>query len=156
MDSLDRLYEYSENADIYIFAERITVAPALTAKDTDGGFLIAWDPAQAKSPKEELLFLIHEVSHIATDAFYKLNSDLTIKQQQEVRALRWCIRFLVDPEELQIAMESGYTERWELAEYFEVPEDFIAQAIEYYMLCGAICGSPCKPDCGGDPQPDAY
>lgn len=34
-------------------------------------------------------------------------------------------------------MKSGYREVWELAEYFEVPEDLIRQAIEYYTgPCG--------------------
>ena len=39
--------------------------------------------------------------------------------------------------EMRAAMEDGYTELYQLAEYFEVPEDLIRQAVEYYTgPCG--------------------
>ena len=38
---------------------------------------------------------------------------------------------------MRAAMEAGYTELYQLAEYFEVPEDLIQQAVEYYTgPCG--------------------
>ena len=41
-------------------------------------------------------------------------------------------------EELQEAVNKGYTEIYELAEYFDVTEDFILTAIEIYKRQGKL------------------
>ena len=42
------------------------------------------------------------------------------------------IQKLVPVDELEDAISLGYSEPWELAEYFDVTEDFIKKAVCYY------------------------
>lgn len=138
MKQLGSLYDYSDGQHIFIFSQQMGMAPALTVKDTDGSFLIAWDPQQAPTERDEFHILLHEVAHIATGAFYTVGTDLLEKRRLEQRANRWCIRFLIHPQELRLAMESGYTAPWELAEYFDLPEPLVHQAIAYYKSRGIL------------------
>ena len=47
---------------------------------------------------------------------------------------------LIPFEELQEAFSNGVIERWELAEYYEVTEDFIDTVIQVYQNEGLLVG----------------
>ena len=52
----------------------------------------------------------------------------------ENKALRWQINILIPLSRLKEAIANGYTDIWDLADYFEVSEDFMRQAILYYKI----------------------
>lgn len=76
--------------------------------------------------------LAHELGHCMTGAFYNVYAPLDIREQHETRANRWAYRALVPEEQLLAAVHQGMEEVWELAEYFDVPEEFLVGAIRYY------------------------
>ncbi len=58
-------------------------------------------------------------------------------QAAEWKATRAQIKKLLPFEEMRAAMNAGYTEVWELSEYFDVTEDMVRRAIVYYTgPCG--------------------
>jgi len=59
-------------------------------------------------------------------------SKFETRERCEERAKRWTILSLIPEEELEKALKKGYTESWELAEYFDLPEDFVRKAVKYY------------------------
>ena len=80
--------------------------------------------------------MAHELGHCKRGAFYNQYSSFDIRSRHEYRADKWAVQQIIPYEELISACESGYTERWELAEYFDVTENFITKAFEVYSALG--------------------
>lgn len=78
--------------------------------------------------------LAHEVGHCATGCTHKVSSSLDLVEKHEFKANRWAIEQYLPFEILNDAMKNGYVEPWALAEYFDLPEDFITMAIRYYTV----------------------
>ena len=79
-----------------------------------------------------------KISHNETGTFYGYQCPLETRQRLEFRADKWAFQHLVPIEELTIAVHQGYTETWELAEYFDVSEIVVRKAIAYYRENGMI------------------
>lgn len=76
--------------------------------------------------------LAHELGHCATGAFYNERTSVFTRGQCEHRADRWAVYHLLPRDKLIRAMQGGCVEIWQLAEHFDLPDDFIARAIEIY------------------------
>ena len=76
--------------------------------------------------------LAHEMGHCVTGSFYNSDAACDIRKRHEIRADKWAIKQLIPQEELQEAVAAGYSEIWDLAEYFDVPEDLMRKAICWY------------------------
>lgn len=84
------------------------------------------------------MHLAHEIGHCETLAFYNAYSPLEIRERHESRANRWAVSKLVPVRELTEALKNGINEIWDLAEFFNVTEDFMRKAIEIHRARGAI------------------
>lgn len=99
---------------------------------------IALNPNKIKTSREFKECLAHELGHQATGSFYKLNSKFETRLRMEERSTRWAVQKLIPAEDLKIALKNGYTEVWQLAEYFDVPENFIRDTIRIHKLKGNL------------------
>ena len=77
--------------------------------------------------------LAHELGHCITGSMYNLYAPLDNRAKHELRADRWAIKKLIPASKLRAALKKGIREVWELAEYFQVTEDYITKAITYYQ-----------------------
>lgn len=93
---------------------------------------IAIDIDKVETSIEEKEILSHEESHIETGSFYNFYSPLDIKEKHERRAEIHTIKKLVPLDELKETVEYGFTEVWDLADYFDVSCEFMTRALEYY------------------------
>lgn len=96
--------------------------------------LIVMDVDKMEDSKEEKVFLAHELGHIETGSFYNVHSGLDVRGRHECRADKQAIKILVPKDELDKAVNSGYAELWELAEYFDVSETFMRKAVCRYKF----------------------
>lgn len=71
--------------------------------------LIAMDVDKMKNSQEEKVFLAHEMGHIETGSFYNVHSGLDVRGKHERRADKQAIKMLVPKDELDNAVNSGYT-----------------------------------------------
>ena len=78
------------------------------------------------------MHLAHELGHCETGAFYTPYSPLNVRGRHECRADRWAASKLVPPLELKKALSLGIVELWELAEYFDVTEEFMEKTMQIY------------------------
>lgn len=126
---------------LYIFAEEhgidIDWRPMQNAESASicmscGKCAIAVDPRKLRTVSDENVKLAHELGHCETGSFYNLYSPFDVQQKHENRADRWAIKKLIPKDELNNAVRHGNTELWELAELFDVTEDFMRKAVEYY------------------------
>lgn len=69
--------------------------------------------------------MLHESGHLHTGALHKVDSPFQLVEQNEYRADADAFRRCLPPDEIRTAMRAGYTEPWQLAEYFDLDEDYI-------------------------------
>lgn len=98
----------------------------------DGGDFILMDYSLIRSGPRERVHLGHEIGHCVRGAFYEPHAPLEVRRKCENAADRWFIEKIIPKDSYQKALESGYTEIWELAEHFNVTEDFIRKAACWY------------------------
>ena len=122
---MEELYEFAEKNKISIYRKKI---PAVKSMAVAGAICLDDD----LSRKEERTRLGHEIGHVVKNAFYTRNDPTFIRRRMENSADRWEIKKLVPKDELKKAFENGYTETWELSDYFDVEEDLIRKAICLY------------------------
>ena len=65
--------------------------------------------------------------------------------RHEYKANRWAIQRYLPFEELQKAMGAGHTEPWQLAEYFQLPEETVRRALHYYLRTRGLRFAPAAP-----------
>ena len=75
----------------------------------------------------------HEMGHVATGALHKVDSPFELAARSEYRANRWCARNVLTADAFREAFSAGCTEAWQLAEYFDLPERDIQQALSYWQ-----------------------
>lgn len=74
----------------------------------------------------------HELGHIATGALHRIDSPYELVERSEYRANRYMARQFLTEEAFREAFAAGYTELWQLAEYFDLPEQDIKNALTYW------------------------
>ena len=99
----------------------------------NGACVIGMDESVRDGGVQERVHLSHELGHCATGSFYNIHAAVDHRQRHENRANKWAIQALIPVEELDDAIASGCTEVWELAERFQVTEEFIRRAVCFYV-----------------------
>ena len=125
---LSSLYELAEDQEISVFAYHLPNAETLSIT-TSGNCYIGIDPFSLRTTAEEKTKLAHELGHCMTGAFYNEQYRFAVRAKFERIADVWAIKKLIPKDELLNAVSHGYTERWELAEYFDVTEELMNKAI---------------------------
>ena len=129
---LIELYQLAEKEKIPVYYFDLPQTQSLSIKQNNGDCAIAIDPFCLDSTNEEAVHLAHEIGHCITGSFYNRYSEFDIMAKSEHKAEKWAIKKLVPEDELQNAFKQGIVEPWNLAEYFNVTEDFIVKAVNYY------------------------
>ena len=127
--TLDELYNRAQQQGIEIdnFPMREIVSVSFPEN------WIAIDTNKIKTKKEEKAILAHEIGHCETGSFYNIYSLFDIREKHEYRATKRAFQILVPYDDLKAAVRHGITEIWELAEYFDVPCEFMQMATEYWQ-----------------------
>ena len=135
MTNLSDLYDLAEADSIKVDCFSLDNCQSISIQDSNGNCYIGIDPMKLESSKEEKVKLAHELGHCVTGAFYNRYSSCDIRGKHEQTANRWAVKKLVPKAELVRLLKKGFA-RWELAEHFEVTEDFINLAIRMYFEYG--------------------
>lgn len=76
----------------------------------------------------------HEIGHCEKLAFYTVLSAPTCREKCEEAARRWQYEKMIPFKELMRLLHSGVTTSWELSEHFEMPEQIVIDAVNYYRM----------------------
>lgn len=128
----EELEDIIKQEDILFIETDSKKQPSKAMQDLDGCAIFFNDKAFATTAKKREV-LYHETGHCVTGSFYNIYSPFDIRQKHENTADRWAIKELLPFDEMRGAMREGYTEVWELAEYFDVTESFVRRAYDYYI-----------------------
>ena len=122
MEALNNIYKEMSDSGVIlrsgVFNFKGNCDSVLICKNSQYGVFL--DIEKIRTLAEEKEAVSHEWAHIKTGAVYSLNTSLEVKAKAENRALKYQIRTLIPKDKLDSAISNGYTETWELAEYFNV------------------------------------
>ena len=125
------LYGYARRHGHCVFQQKLNRVNSLSVLLDDGSCVIGIDRSSMTEAQERTQ-LAHEIGHCETGSFYSRYVKVDSRQRHENRADKWAIHRLIPSDRLNEAVSQGHTEIWELAEYFEVTEDFMRKAVCYY------------------------
>lgn len=110
---------------------------AATVRD-DEWLAVFLDFERIKSTRLLRGICYHESGHVGTGALHKVYSPYETVERAEHRANRWAAEHYLTADDFRSAFADGYTELWELAEYFDLPEDDIKNALHYWTECRGV------------------
>lgn len=111
--------------------------PGATIRDREQ-YAIFLDFTKIRSTRLLKGICYHELGHAATGALHKINSPYELVERSEYRANRWSAEHYLPAKELREAFQNGFTEPWQLAEYFDLPQQDIEKALHYWTVCRGI------------------
>ena len=131
MFELSQFYEYCRKNKVDVIPYMGIPHPGATIRDGDryGVFL---DFAQIQTTRLLRGVCCHEMAHVATGALHKVSSPYELVERSEYRANRWAAQRFLTAEDFREAFQSGYTQLWQLAEYFDLPEQDVKNALTYW------------------------
>lgn len=132
MIALEGLYRIADENNIVVDCFDLKKREALSVMDSDGFCYIAINPLKLESELDEKMKLGHELGHSMTGSFYNESATCDIRRKHENCADKWEIQCFISEEDLDEAIADGYTTIWDLAEYFDVTEDFMRKAVCWY------------------------
>lgn len=137
MSALNDFYTYCQQEDIQIVAYPIGFRSAASLR-LRGRRATFFDFDHIRSIPELNWAAAHESGHHHLGAYHKVSSPYQLWQQAEYRADRWAFHSYLPATALAEAMRLGYTEPWQLAEYFGMPEPAIKKALHYWTECRGV------------------
>ncbi len=132
MTTIEKLYIIADNNNIPVFNVSLKGLAALSVTD-DLCYAIGIDYAQIKNSADERVKLSHELGHCLNGAFYNIYSRFDCVAKCEYKADKWAIKKLLPQDDVITAINKGYTEVWQLAEYFDVTEELVKKAFWIYF-----------------------
>ena len=97
-----------------------------------GFYAVFLDFTKIKSTRLLRGVCYHELGHVATGALHKVDSPYELAERSEYRANRWAAEKYLTEQAFREAFAAGYTEVWQLEEYFDLPEADIRTALRYW------------------------
>lgn len=131
MFELSDFYTYCKKHDIDVIVYDGAPKPGSTIRDNDW-YAIFLDFTQIQSTRLLKGICYHELGHAGTGALHKVSSPFELVERSEYRANRWAAEHFLPVEDFRDAFAAGYTELWQLAEYFDLPEQDIKNALTYW------------------------
>ena len=135
---LEKLYRLAETNNIPIDEHCPEQLISMSVRLPGGQKIIGISKGCENRRYTRLERIAHEMGHCMTDAFYEGYSPFEICAKEEKRADRWAVSKLVPFRSLCHAVKSGHRELWELADYFDVSEQFIEKAITVHAQNGNV------------------
>lgn len=132
--STDELLSFAESHGHMVYYMNLLDVKAVTLDD-DGSFIAL---SRALHGAEEKEIAAHELGHCEYGGTYNRYSPFEVSAKAERRADKWAYHKLVPPGELRATFKAGIVEVWELAERFDVSDEFMAKALEYYRGVGVV------------------
>lgn len=137
MFELSDFYNHCRENDIDVIPFAGCPSPGATVRD--GSFYaIFLDFTKIQSTRLMRGVCVHELGHAATGALHKVSSPFETVERSEYRAQRWAAEHYLTEADFREAFAAGCTEPWELAEYFDLPEEDIKNALTYWAECRGV------------------
>ncbi len=130
---LSALYAFARQQNIEVLSFPMKENGSMSVLTDSGSCIIGMDEEIRDNSIQERVHLGHELGHCVTGSFYSIHTAIDSRQRHENKADKWAIQALVPVDDLDAAIAGGCTELWDLAERFDVTEEFIKKAVCFYV-----------------------
>lgn len=137
MFEISDFYDYCKTHQVDVIPYIGCPQPGATIRDGEQ-YAVFLDFSQIPSMRLLRGICCHELGHAATGALHKLSSPYELAERSEHRAVRWTAENYLTAQAFQQAFSQGLTELWQLSEYFDLPEQDVAQALRYWTDCKGL------------------
>ena len=131
MFELSQFYEYCRQNQVLVIPYEGAPAPGTTMRD-GALYAVFLDFSQIQSTRLLRGVCCHELAHVATGALHKVCSPYDCWERSEYRANRYMAEQFLSEADFREAFQAGYTELWQLSEFFELPEEDVQKALIYW------------------------
>lgn len=131
MFDLSDFYSYCRRNEIDVIPYANSPSPGATVRDGEW-YAVFLDFSQIHTLPELRGVCLHELGHAGTGALHKIDSPFETVERSEYRANRWAAEHFLTESDFREAFACGYTEPWQLAEYFGLPESDVQRAFAYW------------------------
>ena len=131
MFEISNFYDYCKKHQVDVIPYTGCPQPGATVRD-QGFYAVFLDFTKIPSTRVLRGVCCHELGHAATGALHKVDSPFELVERSEYRAARWVAENYLTAELFREAFAAGCTELWQLAEFFDLPEDCIKTALTYW------------------------
>ncbi len=131
--STRQLYDLAKQQNIPVLSFPLEKTKSMSVMLESGQCFVGMDPTVQDGGTEERVHLSHELGHCVTGSFYNIHATADCRQKHENKADKWAVTTLIPVDDLDDAVADGCTEVWELAERFQVTEEFVKKAVCYYV-----------------------
>ena len=111
--------------------------PGATIRDGDF-YAVFLDFTQIRSVRLLRGVCCHEMGHVATRALHKVDTLYELAERSEYRANRWAAEHFLTESMFRDAFRAGFTEPWQLADYFDLPERDVLTAYRYWTQAKGV------------------
>ena len=131
MFELSKFYSYCRQNDVDIIPYSGSPSAGATLRDGEH-YAVFLDFTKIQTTRRYRGVCAHELSHLATGALHRPASPYDLAERNEYRANRHFAQQYLPVKELKEAFRLGFKELWELSEYFDLPEEDIQKALQYW------------------------
>ena len=111
MFQLSDFYGYCKQNDVDVMPFAMLPRAACTVRDGQN-YAVVLNFKRLHTVRQMRTAMLHESGHLHTGALHKVDSPFQLV--------------------------AGYTEPWQLAEYFDLDEDYIKKALHYWTQCRGV------------------
>lgn len=137
MFDLSQFYSYCQQNAVDVIPFMGMPAPGATIRDGEDTAIFL-DFSAINSLQQLNGVCMHELGHAATGALHKVSSPYETVERSEYRANRWAAQNYLTVQAFYEAFDAGCRNLWELAEYFDLPERDIKNALSYWTMCRGV------------------
>lgn len=131
------LYDVAKEHNCYITQNK-TKASKSFVMETNDAYYINIDVSRIETSAERKVCLAHELGHCISGTTYTLNHSNLYRGSAEYRADYRAAQLVIPFDELKECVMKGITEKYDLAEFFEVTEEFIDRTLYIYGNKGLL------------------
>jgi len=129
--ALSDFYHYCRQHSVEVIPYDGVPQPGATIRDR-GEYAVFLDFTKIRSARLLRGVCCHELGHLATGALHKVDSPYELVERSEYRANRYIAEHCLTEADFREAFAAGCSELWQLAEYFDLPEADIKNALTYW------------------------
>lgn len=137
MFEISDFYHYCKENQVDVIPYDGCPQPGATIRD-QGAYAVFLDFTKIKSTRLLRGICYHELGHVATGALHKVDSPYELVERSEYRANRWAAEQYLSENAFREAFAAGFTELWQLEEYFDLPGSDIQAALDYWTVSRGV------------------
>lgn len=131
MFELSDFYDYCRKNRVQVIPFQGVPSPGATIRD-GAKYAVFLDFSQIPSTRLLRGVCCHEMSHVATGALHKVSSPFELVERSEYRANRYMAQKFLSEADFREAFQAGCREPWQLAEWFDLPQEDVERALRYW------------------------